>query len=277
MVDLFKNLFSLKVRTVGKRLSRKTERCYLMDIRNYEKWRLDTGISGPFLTEDLLLRFLTFRMELGTSASTQSRAIYALAWKSEKLTGKQFVVSDEFRVLFNDAARRLSATNRYPIRPFTKADFEQICESLPSDLRGKRARALFALAYHAGMGVAGLRALDVQSVRNHEWGLIIRLTTGVPIIVQPDLNIYCCPVRAVLDWIAAANLFQGPVFVRIGRTGPPDTGRPLEDSVIHRLTKAAIAEAGLDEKLYSFLSFKAGINKQAAVGRKIKRAEFFNK
>jgi integrase len=72
-----------------------------------------------------------------------------------------------------------------------------------------------------------------------------------------------CPVRALQNWIAAAELFEGPIFRVMRRHGKIMAVR-LSDHAVALVVKRYAVPAGLQVALYSGHSLRAGFVTSAA-------------
>ena len=72
-----------------------------------------------------------------------------------------------------------------------------------------------------------------------------------------------CPVTALLEWVRAANISDGPVF-RSVRRGDHVQGERLTDRSVANIIKSHAARVGLDPTEFSGHSLRAGFLTSAA-------------
>jgi integrase len=72
-----------------------------------------------------------------------------------------------------------------------------------------------------------------------------------------------CPVEALKAWRAAASLTEGPLFRPVNKAGRVSAER-LTDQSVALIVKAHAERAGLDPKLFSGHSLRAGFLTSAA-------------
>jgi integrase len=102
--------------------------------------------------------------------------------------------------------------------------------------------------------IHGLRVLIASSKTDQE-------SEGVTIAIARGST--ACPVRAVLDWLDAAGIEDGPIFRPINKAGTVSEHR-LTDQSVAKLVKAYAARAGLDQRLFSGHSLRSGFLTSAA-------------
>jgi integrase len=125
----------------------------------------------------------------------------------------------------------------------------------PTRLIGLRDRALLLLGFAGCFRRSELVGLDVAHVARHRDGLVVSLAwskvdqegegseKGIPYGGNP----VTCPVRALDDWLAAADIREGPLFRAVSRHGRVGAAR-LSDKGVARVVKAAV-EAARDRAL----------------------------
>ncbi|WP_245921006.1 site-specific integrase [Melghirimyces profundicolus] len=163
--------------------------------------------------------------------------------------------------------------------PILVEDLRQIAETLPDTLTGKRDRALLLVGFAGGFRRSELVSVDVGDVQTVPRGIVIHLRrsktdpegrgekVGLPRGTRPGT----CPVRAMEDWLRAAEITEGPVFRPINRHGRV-RNRRLTDRSVALIVKKAVAAIGLDPKEFSGHSLRAGIATSAAMAGKDERA-----
>jgi integrase len=119
-------------------------------------------------------------------------------------------------------------------------------------LAGARDRALFLLGFAGAMRRSELIGLNVEHVTWTEDGmklLIERSKTdkqgeGAEIAIPRGKAEETCPVAALKDWLALAEITVGPLFRKVNRGGAVESARLSPDGVRQILLKRAAA-AGL--------------------------------
>lgn len=139
----------------------------------------------------------------------------------------------------------------------------------PESLAGLRDRALLLLGFVGAFRRSELVALDVADIAESKTGLLVTIRrsktdqegNGATIaIARGDV---ACPVRAVLEWLNAADIKAGPIFRPINKAGSVGTER-LADRSVANIVKAYAKRAGFDPTLFSGHSLRSGFLTSAA-------------
>ena len=138
-----------------------------------------------------------------------------------------------------------------------------IVEALPPTLLGKRNKALLLLGWAGALRVSELVGLDVGEagngssgfVRIDGRGLLVTLTRSKTdqeqrgqVVAVPYGTSANCPVRAVSDWLDAAGIERGPLFLRAYKGGKLSSARLSVQGARKVLGNTAVA-AGLAKEI----------------------------
>jgi integrase len=140
----------------------------------------------------------------------------------------------------------------------------------PDTIAGKRDRALMLLGFGGAFRRSELVALDVEHLDETTEGLRVFIaqsktdqeSQGVTIAVARGFSA-ACPVKAVREWLEAADIKTGPVFRPINKAGKVSRKR-LTDRSVANIVKAYAGRVGLDEKLFAGHSLRSGFLTSAA-------------
>jgi hypothetical protein len=124
----------------------------------------------------------------------------------------------------------------------------------PTTLAGRRDRALLLAGSLLAVHRTQLVAIDVDDVLQAGRELTVALRrpgsrqgAEVRIVRRLD-DVDCCPVVALLDWLAASGITQGAIWRRVTRSGR--IGDRLSPQSVNLIVKRACARAGLDPARY---------------------------
>ncbi len=138
-------------------------------------------------------------------------------------------------------------------------------------LKAKRDRALLAIGFFAALRRSELVAINVADLTFTADGVILRLPrrktdaegAGTDIGLPAKRDAMICPVKALREWLVAAEIIDGPIFRSISKGDKVLTPR-LSDRDVARIVKAATAAAGYDASLFSGHSLRSGFVTTAA-------------
>jgi len=168
--------------------------------------------------------------------------------------------------------RREKGTAQLHRKPVLTRHLVGMLEALPGTLLGLRDRALLLLGFAGAMRRSELVGLDVSDLSVGDEGLTVLIrksktdpegagrTLGIP----TGANEATCPVKAVLAWLDATKLDDGPLFRRIDRHGFI-AERRLCAKAVADVVKRTMTAAGKNNRLYSGHSLRAGLITQAAM------------
>jgi integrase len=138
-------------------------------------------------------------------------------------------------------------------------------------VRDVRDRAILLFGVASSLRRAELCALDLSDLTWRDEGIaaLIRRSktdrTGrgrYVAVPRSDANPARCPVRAVREWLACAEIEQGPLFQSLWKDGRP-RGSRLPPGEVAQAVKRAARAAGLDPALFGGHSLRAGYVTQA--------------
>ena len=156
--------------------------------------------------------------------------------------------------------------------PITSVELEQMLRELPDDMAGQRDRAILLMGFAGALRRSEIVSLNVNDVRFSPDAMTIRLPysktdqegEGATIkIPRVPARLQLCPVTALKTWLRDAEIEEGPLFRPFDRWGHPRKGRLTGQSVA-LIVKRAAEMAGLDQKLFSGHSLRAGFITNAA-------------
>ncbi len=144
----------------------------------------------------------------------------------------------------------------------------------PQTLAGLRDRALLLLGFAGAFRRSELVALDIEHLTARPEGLSVLIASSktdqegrgqvVAIPAVPDSPY--CPVRAVSDWLVAADIGSGAVFRSI-RRGDHVAADRLGDRSVALVIKRLATKVGLDASRYAGHSLRSGFLTSAAQNR----------
>jgi integrase len=167
--------------------------------------------------------------------------------------------------------RRVHGTASDGAAPLTVALLCRVAEALPDGLAGVRDRTLLLVGFAGALRRSELVGLDVEDVEERHDGLVVRIRrsktdpegAGRLVGIPYGSNPATCPVQALRAWRDAAGISAGPLFRPVTRSSKVGPGR-LSAASANRAVQRAVRRAGLDARLYSAHSLRAGLATSAA-------------
>ncbi len=232
-----------------------------------------TDTPGPAQDAAIALMAFGLRRDLGCQApATLDRRI--ASWRAFHRM-KNLASPFEAPLLKQARAkgRRAAARPRQPKspRPITRDLLEQLLASCDDTLRGLRDRAILML----GFGSGGRRRSEITALYREDIGtedyaakgliwirLLTTKTTGPN--DAPRLPLKGRAARAVIGWIEAAEITQGPLFRPISLSGRA-LPRKLAPDAIRVILRHRLGLAGLPLNFVTPHGLRAGFLTQAAL------------
>src|SRR5262249_24428307 len=136
-------------------------------------------------------------------------------------------------------------------------------------LAGKRDKAILLLGFALAARRSELVSLDVADIEECPEGLRVRIPKsktdqeGAGATIAVCRGSIACPVTAVLEWLAASGISEGPVFRSI-RKGDHLTDRRLSAKTVCAIVKKHADKLGMNPKDFGAHSLRAGFLTSAA-------------
>lgn len=252
-----------------------TRRAYRSDWSHFERWCAGVGAEALPASPSTIALYLTAFAPLH-SVSTLSRRLASI--KSVHRTADLSAPSSSALNAVWAGIRRRHGRPPEGKRPLLTQDLRLAIGRLPDTLRGKRDRALLLLGFAAALRRSELSAVQFEAQQGGQvtfravpQGLEIHVhrskgdQTGEGAVIAVPFGSYpeTCPVAAVQDWCAGAELVAGPLFRKVSRAGRigPDALGPQS---VANIVKAAAASIGLDPRAFAGHSLRAGLATSAA-------------
>jgi len=114
--------------------------------------------------------------------------------------------------------RRLNGAAQRRVNPLVKRDLMEMVACM-DEVRGKRGRALLLMGFCAALRHSELAALQVEDVEMVREGMVVNIrksktdqdALGRKIAI-PWSRQSVCPVQALIQWLDAAKITNGPIF-----------------------------------------------------------------
>jgi site-specific recombinase XerD len=255
---------------IGAARAASTRHIYRSDWAQFTAWCAAQGVPSLPAHPATVAAYLSQLADAGLKASTITRKVSAI-----KFAHTVAVVDDPTThpLVTTTAAgiRRRIGVAPQGKAPACTEQVRMMLATLRTDLQGLRNAALLLLGFATASRRSELVGLNVEDITFCPEGMMVLvrwsktdqegagINKGVPYgTVQAT-----CPVRALIAYLAAAEITTGPLFRKVDRHGHLGAGR-LSGQSVALIVKAAAQAAGLDPRVYAGHSLRAGLATSAA-------------
>jgi site-specific recombinase XerD len=258
-------------RTAIDSIPENTRQAYATDWNQYRNWCQKRSRLPLPASVDTVSAYLTALAK--THAISTIRRRLTMVSKVHRISGKPDPAADErVRQLWRGILRSKGEVQRGK-KPLLVHDLRKMMDELPKTLQGGRDRALLLLGFAGGLRRHELVALDVEHLEAVEEGLVMNLRRsktdqtgkGMKKGIPFGKSKATCPVRAVIGWLQAAEIVEGPVFRAVTKHDTPRRQRLTAQSVA-LVVKNAFRLIGKRPRDYSAHSLRSGLVTAAAIG-----------
>ena len=222
-----------------------TRRVYAADWRHFSAWCLQTGLVPLPATPATLAAYLA--AHAGAYALATLRRRLAAIARVHREARHAFDSRDPAICNALRGIARAHAAPRRQAAALTTAEIRALVRTCDPDLAGLRDRALLLLGYAGALRRSELVGVDVEHLKFHTAALELLLPRskgdpegeGQRISIGRGKGRDTCPVRALEEWLRAAEIRFGPVFRMVTRHGSVEPGRLSAEAVRLILQKRA--------------------------------------
>jgi site-specific recombinase XerD len=240
-----------------------TRAAYAADLRDFERWCVVVGAEPLPASVATVCAYLANLAQQRLKVSTVDRRAAAIAY-GHRFRGLEPPTSAEPVKRVLRGIRRRTGVSVEAKAPATARAISGMLKRIPADtLTGKRDRALLAIGFAAALRRSELVALTVEDFERAPEGLRVHIRRSktdqdasghtVPVPAGSRLR----PVALLDEWLAAAAITAGPVFLAI-RKGGRISDRALTPQSVALIVKKWAKAAKLDPRLYAGHSLRAG-------------------
>ena len=254
-----------------------TKRALLKNWALFERWCADTGETPLPAAPESVERFLLYlsdahavrdragrELRRGLKPSAVGQALWAVNSR-HRLAGLPAPGEAALVKTALAGIRRRKGTWPKQQAPLTIAHL--LAAHFGDDLKSRRDKALLLVGFAACLRRSELVALRVEHVETTPLGLRLflpRSKTDVEgagawvDLLRATRYPTLCPVAALLDWLAAAGIGEGPLFRSLRKGRAPRIGAALAAASVDAIVKRVAAACGLDAARYGGHSLRAG-------------------
>lgn len=242
--------------------SANTRRAYAADWAAFQTWCEALQLAVLPAEPMTVARYLAHLADSGLKPSSITRAVSAIRY-AHRAAGYEPPTGAEGVKAVMRGIRRKRGTKARRVAPATAEALELMLTGLPDSLAGKRDRAVLLIGFAAARRRSEIVSLTVDDVERVKGGALLHIRRsktdqegrGVTVPVPNGKKFK--PIEALDRWLAAAGITQGALFREIDRHGRVGH-EALSDRSVARIVKRAARAAGLDDRLFSGHSLRAG-------------------
>jgi site-specific recombinase XerD len=245
-----------------------TRAAYASDFRIFEKWCANQGLTALPADPAAVAGFIADQAAAGMKPSTLGRRMAAIKYRHKTINEPSPTDDERCKAVMRGARRTLGVAPR----KLAAATAEKVIGMQTLTRRGiigKRDKALLLLGFSLAARRSELVALDFSDIEECPEGLRIKIRKsktdqeGQGATIAVCRGQIACPVKALKEWMTAANITEGPVFLQV-RKGGHVTDRRLSGEAVRRIVKMHAAKLGLDPANFGAHSLRAGFLTSAA-------------
>jgi site-specific recombinase XerD len=245
-----------------------TRKAYQSDFRIFSVWCFDRAVVPLPALPATVAAYLAYEVGQDLRPSTLGRRLAAIQYAHQHAGYEPPTGAESVRATLR-GIRRTLGTARNRKAPATADRAKAMARSVPDSLIGLRDRAILLLGFAGALRRSELVALDVADIEPSDKGLRINIRRsktdqegeGTIIAISPGTT--DCPAKALMAWLSAAEIIEGPIFRPINKAAKVSLTR-LGDRSVANIVKAHALRVGLDARRFSGHSLRSGFLTSAA-------------
>jgi len=245
-----------------------TRLAYGTDFRIFSAWCRKRDLDPLPTLPATVAAYLAYEVGQNLRPSTLGRRLAAIQYAHQHAGHEPPTNAEAVKATLRGIRRTLGIARRRKA-PATASMAKAMARSVPDSLVGIRDRAILLLGFAGAFRRSELVALDVTDIQPADCGLRVTIRRskvdqegeGAIIAIAPGST--DCPTRALVAWLAAAGIVEGPVFRSINKAGKVSLARLCDRSVAN-IVKQYAERVGLDPKMFSGHSLRSGFLTSAA-------------
>jgi site-specific recombinase XerD len=245
-----------------------TRRAYRSDFRIFSVWCKDRELASLPALPATVATYLAYEVGQNLRPSTLGRRLAAIQYAHQH-AGHEAPTNAEAVKATLRGIRRTLGIARSRKAPATANTAKAMARAVPDSLIGLRDRAILLLGFAGAFRRSELVALDVADIQSVDGGLRVTIRRskidqeGEGAIIAIVAGTTDCPARALMTWLSAAGIGEGPVFRPINKVGNVSCTR-LSGRSVANVVKQYAERVGLDPKMFSAHSLRSGFLTSAA-------------
>jgi integrase len=255
--------------------ARNTTRAYRSDWRSFERWATGSHRESMPASSETICFWIANLTSDGKRVSTIVRSMTSIS-QAHHMAGHPSPCDNADVRAVLQGLKRVRSEPQSRAKPLTEDLLKRLCKSLLPDLLSVRDRAILLIGFAGALRRSELVAIDIEQIEKTDNGIVLTIpksktdteSEGQQIGI-PSVGSEFCPVAALEKWIALANIKNGAVFCRVGKSGKgkfwtPIRGVRLSAQTVNLIVKKRLESIGVNPAKYSAHSLRAGWTTSAA-------------
>jgi len=255
---------------IAESLAPATRRAYRAALGAFRVWCEAGGVEVLPARSETVAAFLAAEAESGRRVATLEQRVAAIRWAHEAQGHESPTGSKIVRATMQGIRRELGVAPRRKAPATVDRLAAMVSHAAPESLKGLRDRALLLFGFASALRRSELVALVVDDIGETERGLLVNVRRsksdqegrGHQRAVIHGRTTELCPAKALLGWLEAAGVEEGPVFHSVTRHG--QVGARLSTQAVAQVVKTYAQRAGFDSTEFSGHWLRAGFATSAA-------------
>lgn len=253
-----------------------TNKAYRTDFGRFESWATEQGLESMPADPQVVALYITHMNDLLKAPATIRRALAGIS-KAHQVRRMPSPTNDPEVSEVMKGIRRSRGTAQKQAKPLLAKHVKRISRQIVRDVVGTRDRALLLIGWSGALRRSELCALQLEDIEYTIEGIVLTIRRsktdqegqGQKVAI-PSLGNEYCPCSALYSWLQLASIERGFIFCGIGPLGKGrfasrvDNSTPLNVKMVSIIVKKHAKKLGLNPKLYSAHSLRAGWTTSAA-------------
>ena len=249
--------------------SPRTRSAYTYQLARFETWADGLGLTWLPAAPATIAIYIASCADSGLRPASIAQAMAAITGAHGERGMTSPCAHPQVVEVWHGITRRLGVA-QVQKAPLATDDLRRMIDATPDGLLGRRDRALLALGFSGGFRRSELVAVVLTDVAFVHEGLEVtvrrsktdQVGKGMLKVVAYGGDPATCPVRLLRRWLDDASISEGPIFLSVDRHSHIRKGG-LSGHAIAEIVKRAAVRAGLDPRVYSGHSLRAGFVTEA--------------
>lgn len=249
-----------------------TQRAYASDWKQFLTWCKKRGKNPlPAHADDVAIYIRHCAEIQKLKISTVKRRLSSIA-EAHKRNGFESPCGEW---VVKNTMKRLRRELGKPARgksPLLVKDLKAMLTHCPPTLFGLRDKAVLLIGYTGAFRRSELVRIEIEDITASDEGIVVLVRAsktdqkrdGRKVAIPFGKDPSTCPVRALLTWLDAANISEGPVFRGMTKVGTPRT-TALSDRMVAEIVKTYCSKIKKRVALFSGHSLRSGLATSAAI------------